>query len=572
MVVASASSGTSGVMKQSHTVHGRDCHYDGAGVNMRRGGTLPGADIMEADLFNALPIPMPFESMQLLHHATHFRLLTTTVVAKNPNSSIGGLVMHNAATFRSFLLIAGIHHVWSGGSLQAIEETMLHHKLEAIRVVNGMIGDPVLCHSDACITSMVSLAMVEAALGDTKTAEAHLKALAGLFDERRLDRDKYRLFGLVERLILLAASLVAASKDKKENEPHSFVVEPRQDSERRYYYTRPTRPVFSAVPFLSIHLSPFFHSTPPDIEACNSDAECEIIATTLRRLSSPPQRQDPEGSDNEHASSPSPKEHAWETLREDAEAYVGSLLFKPPPLAQNDRRGSGDYSQDPTSSSRSPSQHGADESDDAESHFINLSEQPFVNLPAVIFPSTSRAWACAAYLYLHLIVDRIPQRRRNLGATMNMDMHLQRWLIDTLHQDLDHTQEAMRIGAHSSELWLWKAILGAYALEKSRKEGFSNEGESDDDEDEVLARFADRMAFDRRSEVSGGSSPSSSTGGQVSLRRSFVRRMKTWSSVTRVRSWEDARTALHRIAWPESFGDDRVLAKLWEECIDLEDL
>lgn len=69
--------------------------------------------------------------------------------------------MHNAATFRSFLLIAGIHHVWSGGSLQAIEETMLHHKLEAIRVVNGMIGDPVLCHSDACITSMVSLAMVE---------------------------------------------------------------------------------------------------------------------------------------------------------------------------------------------------------------------------------------------------------------------------------------------------------------------------------------------------------------------------------------------------------------------------
>lgn len=330
--------------------------------------------------------------------------------------------------------------------------------------------------------------------------------------------------------------------------------------------------MFSAVPFLSIHLSPFYHSTPPDIEACNSDAECEIIATTLRRLSSPPQRQDPEGSDNEHASSPSPKEHAWETLREDAEAYVGSLLFKPPPLAQNDRRGSGDYSQDPTPISRSPSQHEADESDDAESHFINLSEQPFVNLPAVIFPSTSRAWACAAYLYLHLIVDRIPQRRRHLGATMNMDMHLQRWLIDTLHQDLDHTQEAMRIGAHSSELWLWKAILGAYALEKSRKEGFSNEGESDDDEDEVLARFADRMAFDRRSEVSGGSSPSSSTGGQVSLRRSFVRRMKTWSSVTRVRSWEDARTALHRIAWPESFGDDRVLAKLWEECIDLEDL
>ncbi|PNP42047.1 hypothetical protein THARTR1_11206 [Trichoderma harzianum] len=450
---------------------------------------------------------------------------------------------------------------------------MLHHKLEAIRVINGMIGDPLLCHSDACIISMVSLAMVEAALGDTKTAEAHLKALAGLFDERHLDRGMYRLFGLVERIILLAASLVATSKDKKENEPHSFVVEPRQVSERRYYYTRPTRPVFSAVPFLSIHLSPFYHATPPDIEACNADAECEIIATTLRRLSSPPQRQDPEGSYKEHASSSSPKEHAWETLREDAEAYVGSLLFKPSLPVQNDRRSSEDYSQDLTPGSRSPnSQHGADESEDAESHFINLSEQPFVNLPAVIFPSTSRAWACAAYLYLHLIVDHLPQRRHNFGRTMNIDMHLQRWLIDTLHQDLDHTQDAMRIGAHSSELWLWKAILGAYALEKSRKDRSSNEGESDDDEDEVLARFANRMAFDRGSEASGSSSPSSSTGGQVSLRRSFVRRMKAWSSATRVRSWEDARTALHRIAWPESFGDDRVLAKLWEECMDSEDL
>ncbi|UKZ74836.1 hypothetical protein TrVFT333_002506 [Trichoderma virens FT-333] len=231
MAAASANSVISGVMRQNRTgkllhpgskikayigkcltnlgistsclVHGRDCHYDGAGVSTRRRGVLSGADIMEVDLFKVLPIPMPFESMQLLHHATHFRLLTTTVVAKNPNSSLAGLVMQNAATFRSFLLIAGIHHVWSGGSLESIEETMLHHKLEAIRVVNGMISDPLLCRSDACITSIVGLAMVEAALGDAKAAEAHLKALAGLFDERRLDQDKYRLFGLVERLILL---------------------------------------------------------------------------------------------------------------------------------------------------------------------------------------------------------------------------------------------------------------------------------------------------------------------------------------------------------------------------------
>jgi hypothetical protein len=38
---------------------------------------------------------------------------------------------------------------------------MLHHKLEAIRIVNGMIGDPVLSQSDTCISAMVGLAMVE---------------------------------------------------------------------------------------------------------------------------------------------------------------------------------------------------------------------------------------------------------------------------------------------------------------------------------------------------------------------------------------------------------------------------
>lgn len=38
---------------------------------------------------------------------------------------------------------------------------MLHHKLEAIRFVNGMIGDPQLSQSDTCISAMAGLAMVE---------------------------------------------------------------------------------------------------------------------------------------------------------------------------------------------------------------------------------------------------------------------------------------------------------------------------------------------------------------------------------------------------------------------------
>lgn len=91
-------------------VHGRGCHYDAVGSNMRLRTTLSNAasDLMGLDLFEVLPIPMPFESMKLLHHGwcnpaylrvqahelnqsligTHFRLLTSTVVAKNPNASL----------------------------------------------------------------------------------------------------------------------------------------------------------------------------------------------------------------------------------------------------------------------------------------------------------------------------------------------------------------------------------------------------------------------------------------------------------------------------------------------------
>ncbi|KAM0255734.1 hypothetical protein ACHAQJ_005488 [Trichoderma viride] len=574
-VISAATSRSLTASSTSCLVHGRGCHYDAESPHMRIRGTLSNAppDFGGLDMFEVLPIPMPFESMQLLHHATHFRLLTTTVVAKNPNASLAGLVTHNAATFRSFLLIAGIHHVWAGGSLQAIEETMLHHKLEAIRVVNGMIGDPLLCHSDTCVVSMVGLAMVEAALGDAKAAEAHLKALAGLFDESRPNQDRYRLFGLVERLILLAASLVAASKDREEGESHYFVTEPRETSERRQYFTRPTRPVFSAVPFLSLHLSPFYYSTPPDIEACNADAECEIIATTLRRLSHSLQSQGLEIDEDDNTTSPSPKERARETLRADAESYVGSLLFKPSRLMRGDRSISFDHSQNSTPGLRPGSRLERDESEEAESQFVNFLEHPFANLPSTIFPSTSRAWACAAYLYLHLVVDRLPRHRSYARQPVNIDIHLQRWLTGTLRQDLAHTEEAMRIGAHSSELWLWKTMLGAYAVAKSLPEASDEESNGDEDENEAenLPRLANRVMLSRTSQSSGRSSPASSPSDLAGLQWWFAARIRSWSSVTRVRSWVDAKKALGRIAWPENFSDDQSFADLWDEAMDSKD-
>ena len=42
-----------------------------------------------------------------------------------------------------------------------MEETFLYHKLEAMRLVNEQIADPVLSLGDGCLSLIASLALVE---------------------------------------------------------------------------------------------------------------------------------------------------------------------------------------------------------------------------------------------------------------------------------------------------------------------------------------------------------------------------------------------------------------------------
>ncbi len=69
--------------------------------------------------------------------------------------------MHGPGTFRACLLLSAMHYSWLEGSLEGMEETYLHHKLEAMRLVNEQIGDPVLNTSDGCINTIAALAMAE---------------------------------------------------------------------------------------------------------------------------------------------------------------------------------------------------------------------------------------------------------------------------------------------------------------------------------------------------------------------------------------------------------------------------
>jgi len=60
-----------------------------------------------------------------------------------------------------------------------MEEALLSHKLEAMRVVNAQIADPVLRTSDGCLSLIAALALVEVSSGVSRLEEARLMILAG---------------------------------------------------------------------------------------------------------------------------------------------------------------------------------------------------------------------------------------------------------------------------------------------------------------------------------------------------------------------------------------------------------
>ena len=81
------------------------------------------------------------------------------------NGSSVGISLSDPGTFRACLLMTTLNYSWlSGpGSLQStdMEETYLYHKLEAMRIVNEQIADPVQSTSDGCLSLIAALALVE---------------------------------------------------------------------------------------------------------------------------------------------------------------------------------------------------------------------------------------------------------------------------------------------------------------------------------------------------------------------------------------------------------------------------
>jgi hypothetical protein len=344
---------------------------------------------------------------------------------------------------------------------------------------------------------------------------------------------------------------VAASKDGEHEQLYEFVGQDQYHSAIHRRFVRPTGPTFSSVPFVPERLRPFYLATPPDIEACNADAECEVMSITLRRLSRLPNRA--------RQFPPEAMERFPSALIADADSYIASFLYRPeaPP---------------PKNLGRSAAQRGASRPTPQESPQVRLSNPfsiPYGKLPSVL-PYSSRAWAAAGYLYLHIVLE--PQLRSGGSyddSPVAMDAYLLHWLISILCEDLSKSEDSMEIGAVSYELWLWKAIVGAYALEKGGWERVGNDPEG------CAAWTAAMLQEDVNNVLSGSapaqqSSPGEAGTNQPELQRWFGHKIRSWSQSSKVVVWSVARKALSRIAWPSNFEDDACVEQLWEDALAAE--
>jgi len=519
-------------------------------------------------------------------------------------------------------------------------------------------------------------------MGDHVAAEAHLNGLFTLLDMKRPEEWQHRFYGLLQRIILAyvqpkheaeiwtltfpprIGSYIAAAKSLDGENAQQYT---RGEIELGIHdqiphYTRPPSLLFSTAPMIATRLSPFYFGASPSVEACKADIEGLVLINALRRLSSLPVIDPPLTSASSSRSSsmqpdyasrsPSPPNAAERpenyrlqpdvtaALIADTDAYISSLLFKPHPIYRDIRPTTSFHpSSSPQSSlsrSVSPamttistynlafrSQSVTEDEPPAPVPPPSANTQrtdPYATLPAELFPSSSRAWATAAYLFLHVLLAPVlreypfdtPSRKRK-REDITLDPHLLRLLLDTLRADLQHTEEAMRLGSYSSELWLWKVIIGAYTIEvagvgapggRFRKSKSKSKGKAKDHgavdgnfcgwvvEGEPQRRMrsasvemgagGEIFVGGTGEEMDVEAQSSRQEGREVMLSESegctaaamstwFDVRLRSWSRAAQITDWVAARQMLAKIVWPPQgavlFEGEAIVEGIWRRAV-----
>ncbi|KAM0497432.1 hypothetical protein ACHAP8_006924 [Fusarium lateritium] len=157
-----------------------------------------------------------------------------------------------------------------------------------------------------------------------------------------------------------------------------------------------------------------------------------------------------------------------------------------------------------------------------ESHIESISTDGSKDPDVEAHSRMASSWsgiATATGLYLNTIL-----RFWNAGEPIEQRLH--RRVLLVLQQDLERSRRSAR---SLSDLWFWKAFIGAMSVEKHAV-----------------------------------SSTSGVLNGMKGIYEGFVRE---WSIVVDTILWERARVALSSIVWPEVFHSEEMAQELWYRCV-----
>ncbi|KAE8451943.1 hypothetical protein EG329_002784 [Mollisiaceae sp. DMI_Dod_QoI] len=173
-----------------------------------------GFDIEMMDPFNALPASMSHKSNMLLNHFNNYRVLLREPVRRPPGGEMFAWAATDAALLHASLVLAGKHWTFLGGSKRLIESTLYYHKMEAIRLLNERLADPVNSVSDGTVGAVGVLIFVECLDGSREAASVHLDGLEKMV-QMRGDLYSPSMSGLLQRMIFLADLLTATANNCK---------------------------------------------------------------------------------------------------------------------------------------------------------------------------------------------------------------------------------------------------------------------------------------------------------------------------------------------------------------------
>ncbi|KAI0125620.1 hypothetical protein BJ170DRAFT_631839 [Xylariales sp. AK1849] len=135
-------------------------------------------------MFVSYPVEMTYESRFLFDIFARYRSVVNRDVSPHSHAFLVERALSSPALLHGALLLSATRWTWYSGSINSIEKSFLHHKLQAIKFVNERLQDPQTAATETTIASIASLAMAESGLGRREIATAHLNGLSEILAMR----------------------------------------------------------------------------------------------------------------------------------------------------------------------------------------------------------------------------------------------------------------------------------------------------------------------------------------------------------------------------------------------------